>query len=108
MTSTSPVARHYGSAGIAERVLHALRADKGADARVTPETLAPFDHFHGRGVIATEELVSLLKPQPGEHILDIGSGIGGPARWIAVRHGCSVPRVTQAEDITEEWRACVT
>ena len=99
MTATNPVARHYGSAGIAERVLAALRAANGADAPVTPEALAPMDHFHGRGVVATAELVARLDPQPGERILDIGSGIGGPARWIAARCGCHVTGV----DLTPEF-----
>src|SRR5258707_10409334 len=55
---TAEVERHYGSAGIAERVLAAFRAANGPDAPVTPEGLAPFDHFHGRGVAATQELAA--------------------------------------------------
>ena len=99
MTAADPVARHYGSAGIAERVLAALRAANGADAPVTPEALAPMDHFHGRGVVATAELVARLDPQPGERILDIGSGLGGPARWIAARCDVHVTGV----DLTPEF-----
>jgi len=101
MATESEVQRHYGKAGIAERVLGALRAVCGGDTPVTPETLAPLDHFHGRGVLATEELVALLKPQQGERILDIGSGIGGPARWIAARFGVHVTGV----DLTPEFCA---
>src|SRR5580692_5399024 len=48
---------------------------------------------YGSGVVATEELVALLKPQPDEPILDIGSGIGGPARWIAAKCGVRVTGV---------------
>src|SRR5215813_3831881 len=87
MGSGNPVARHYGSGGIAERVIAALRAAKGPDAPLTPENLAPFDHFHGRGIAASEELAAQLQPQTGEHLLDIGSGIGGPARWFAAKFG---------------------
>src|SRR5690348_2091961 len=99
--AANPVARHYASADIAARILAALRAELGPDAPITPQSLAPIDHFHGRGVVATEELVALLQPQPGEHILDIGSGIGGPARWIAARCGCRVTGV----DLTPEFCA---
>ena len=60
--NTDPVAAHYGSTGIAERVLAALREAKGADAPVTPDNLAPFDHFHGRGLVATQEIAD---PAPG-------------------------------------------
>jgi SAM-dependent methyltransferase len=101
MATEQQVTQHYGSAGIAERVLAALREAKGPDAPVTPEALAPFDQFHGRGVAATVELVALLKPGPEERVLDIGSGIGGPARWIAAKSGCHVTAV----DLTPEFCA---
>jgi sarcosine/dimethylglycine N-methyltransferase len=101
MATADLVTRHYGTAGIADRVLAALRAANGADAPITPEALAPLDHFHGRGVLATAELAALLAPQPGERILDIGCGIGGPARWIAARYGVYVTGV----DLTPEFCA---
>lgn len=93
MAAGERVEDHYSSDGIAERILAALRAANGADTPVTPDTLAPLDHFHGRGIQATRELVEVLRPQRGEEILDIGSGIGGPARWIAWKFGCRVTGV---------------
>jgi sarcosine/dimethylglycine N-methyltransferase len=99
--NTAAVERHYGSVGIAERVLAAFRAANGPDAPVTPEGLAPFDHFHGRGVAATQELAAQLALQPGERVLDIGSGIGGPARWFAAKFGVQVTGV----DLTPEFCA---
>jgi SAM-dependent methyltransferase len=93
------VTRHYGSTGIAARVLAALREANGPDAPLTVDALAPLDQFHGRGPLATQELVALLKPQAGERLLDIGSGIGGPARWIAAKFDCHVTGV----DLTPEF-----
>jgi SAM-dependent methyltransferase len=101
MAIESDVAQHYGNAGIAERILAALRAANGPDAPITVETLSVLDHFHGRGIVATQELVELLAPQPGEHILDIGSGIGGPARWFAAHCGVHVTGI----DLTREFCA---
>jgi sarcosine/dimethylglycine N-methyltransferase len=98
---TAAVARHYGSTGIAERVLAAFHAANGPDAPVTPEGLAPFDHFHGRGITATQELAAQLALQPGERVLDIGSGIGGPARWFAAKFDAQVTGV----DLTPEFCA---
>ena len=101
MAIESDVAGHYGNAGIAERILAALAAAHGVQAPVTVEALSVLDHFHGRGIVATKELVELLKPQPGERILDIGSGIGGPARWFAAHCGVHVTGV----DLTPEFCA---
>jgi SAM-dependent methyltransferase len=101
MAIETDVARHYGNAGIAYRIVAALEAANGKDAPVTVEALSVLDHFHGRGIMATQELVEILKPQPGEQILDIGSGIGGPARWIAAKCGAHVTGV----DLTPEFCA---
>ncbi len=87
------VAQHYGNEGIADRIIAALRAVNGTETPITVDALSVLDHFHGRGVAATQELVALLTPQPGERVLDIGSGIGGPARWIATKCGCHVTGV---------------
>ena len=101
MSTANSVARHYGSAGLAERVLAAFREANGPEARPTPEALAPFDHFHGRGVLATQEIAAQLALRPGEHVLDIGSGIGGPARWFAATFAVAVTGV----DLTPEFCA---
>ena len=89
---------HYANPDIVPRILAALRQVNGADAPVTPDALAPLNHFHGRGVLATREMAAILQPRAGEKVLDIGSGIGGPARWIAAQFGCHVTGVdlTQA------------
>jgi SAM-dependent methyltransferase len=101
MSDEAVVTRHYGSDGIADRVIAALRAAKGEGAPVTPESLAPFDHFHGRGVAGTKDIAARLALAPGERLLDIGSGIGGPARWFAVTFGVEVTGV----DVTPEFCA---
>jgi len=93
---------HYARSGsgsaIVARMIAALRAHAGDDVAITPETLAPIDHLHGRGELATQELTALLEPRSGEAILDIGSGLGGPARWIATKFGCAMTGV----DLTQE------
>jgi ubiquinone/menaquinone biosynthesis C-methylase UbiE len=93
------VEEHYASAGITGRVLTALRNVNGPDVPISPDTLVPIDHFHGKAVIATEELVATLQPKVTDHLLDIGCGIGGPARWIAAKYGCRVTGV----DLTAEF-----
>jgi len=90
---------HYSSGNLLER-LNASLADDGADpAHPTMEALAPYDQFHGRGLEATEEIAGQLTVAEGDHLLDIGSGIGGPARYLARRFGCRVTGI----DLTAEF-----
>ncbi|HEU4567277.1 MAG TPA: class I SAM-dependent methyltransferase [Marmoricola sp.] len=79
------VTGHYGSTGIAGRLLTAL-ADTGVDVdRLQPEQLARVDQLHAGFVPATEHLLGRLGVGPGMHLLDVGCGIGGPARLAAAR-----------------------
>jgi len=101
------------SEDVAARVLTALRNVNGPEVPITPDTLAPIDHFHGKGVIATEELAEMLQPEASDHILDIGCGIGGPARWIAAKYGCRITGVDltpgfceAARELNRPYRPC--
>ena len=101
---SDPIADHYEDDGIAERLIAAARASLPPGAPITTEVLAPADQLHGRGLAATKELAEMLAPEKDEHILDIGCGIGGPARWIAAHYGCRVTGI----DLTESFcRAAV-
>ena len=66
---------------------------------LTVEDLAPVDHFHARGFPATVELADRLPVKAGQHIVDIGCGLGGPARYMARRFQCKVSGI----DITEPF-----
>jgi ubiquinone/menaquinone biosynthesis C-methylase UbiE len=98
------VAAHYGKGGLLDRILAALRqAGKDLD-RLSIEDLSPIDEFHSRRRKATEELAALLAPGAADHVVDIGSGIGGPARYLASTYGCRVSGV----DLTPEFVATAT
>ena len=91
MAAHHPITSHYTQGDLAGRLRAALPADGVDPNQPTVEALAPYDHFHGRGLEATEELADLLTVSLDDHILDIGSGIGGPARYIAQRFGAASP-----------------
>jgi ubiquinone/menaquinone biosynthesis C-methylase UbiE len=98
--STEPdVSRHYTSGNLLERLRAQLAAEGVDPDHPTIETLAPFDHFHGRGLEATQELAGSVPVVASDHILDVGSGIGGPARYFADRFGCRVTGI----DLTAEF-----
>ena len=97
--SSDRISQHYGSAGLADRILSALkRAGKDVNA-LTIEDLAPLDQFHTRGLAATRELIAIAGVKPGWRVLDVGSGLGGPARVLASEKKCHVTGV----DITKEF-----
>jgi MPBQ/MSBQ methyltransferase len=93
------VAQHYGRGDIAGRILDGLEA-AGADLdHLTPEDLAPVDEFHIGGRAATAEVLARLVLDEGSHVLDIGCGIGGTARYMAGKFGCRVSGI----DLTPEY-----
>jgi sarcosine/dimethylglycine N-methyltransferase len=81
---------HYDAVGLTERLKTALASLAPAGQRLTPLQLASLDHFHTRGAEATIEIGRLAGITAATSVLDIGSGIGGPARLLAATHGCRV------------------
>lgn len=81
ITGSHPeILKHYSTTGLLAR-LEAALLDDGADpAHPTLLALAPYDHFHGRGLEATEDMAAFHPIRPTDHLLDVGSGLGGPAR----------------------------
>jgi len=99
MADDQRVSSHYSSGTLMERLRAALAAEGIDPDRPTVEQLAPFDHFHGRGLEATQQAANLVAATSADHILDVGSGIGGPARYFATRFGCRVTGI----DLTAEF-----
>jgi SAM-dependent methyltransferase len=63
----------------------------GLDLRTaTPEALAPLDQFHGGGKDATRALADQAEVTAGMRVLDVGGGLGGPSRMLAVEYGAHV------------------
>jgi MPBQ/MSBQ methyltransferase len=90
---------HYGRGEVLSSILNALRAAGKDPARLTPADLAAVDEFHIRGREATIELAARAALKPGQRVLDVGSGLGGSARYLAAEHGCR----TIGIDLTQEY-----
>jgi len=89
----------YGQSDLSSRILKALQ-DAGKDVNsLTNEDLSSFDQNHSGGLAATKELASLAGLHEGMEVLDVGSGVGGPARFLASEYGCDVTGI----DLTEEF-----
>lgn len=97
--SEAGIDRHYGTADLWARVERAL-ADAGFDPDAPErEQLSGFDEFHGGGIASTRSLARFAGIAPGMRVVDIGCGIGGPARTLAAEFGCRVTGV----DLTLEF-----
>src|SRR6184192_1265920 len=98
MNTDREVSRHYGGGSLLSRLNEALAEDGIDPDHPSMEALAPYDHLHGRGLEATMEVANLVRATASDHLLDIGSGIGGPARYFANRFGCRVTGIDLTPD----------
>ena len=98
------VRNHYHGPALTERLKTALMALAPDERRLTPQQLGPLDQFHTRGLVATAELAKLAGITTGMSVLDIGSGIGGPARFLAASYGCRVTGIDLSETFVDAAR----
>jgi SAM-dependent methyltransferase len=92
---------HYRATGLTERLKAVLGPEQ---QRLTPQQLGALDQFHTRGLAATAELARLAGITADMSVLDVGSGVGGPARFLAANHGCHVTGVDLSEPFVEAAR----
>lgn len=90
MTTDNTLENHYAAQGMRERLDNALE-EAGLGSGYLPWTrLVGLDQFHSRGLEASQELALALGPKAEDAVLDLGSGLGGPARFLAATVGCHV------------------
>ena len=93
------VAQHYGNDGIVSRIISALE-EAGFDIdNLEPDVFAGADEFHIGGRKGSEYVAKALGLKSGQRLLDIGSGIGGPARFIAN----TLDVIVEGIDLTPEF-----
>ena len=95
------VAAHYTTDALYDRILAAVAAAGGDPAAPRAEDLKGVDEFHTGGLLATEALLAQLTIAPETRVIDIGSGIGGTARHIALATGASVTGFDLTPDYVE-------
>ena len=108
-THRTAVAGFYETHPINEDEILQKLSGRGLDlGRLTEQELKDFDQDHYGGVEAVDALAEAAGISRGQHVLDVGSGMGGPARWLAHKFGCHVTgldltdsRVLGARRLTE-------
>lgn len=84
------ISSHYGWSGLLERIEQELRQHGIDPHEVTVDQLAPIDNYHWHRLAGTLALARLAAITGADRVLDVGGGIGGPARQLAQRFGCQV------------------
>lgn len=98
MTIERQVAGHYTQDLLEQKILETLRnAGKNLES-LTPHDLDALDNLHLGGRESIQELSAFMNLYPGMQLLDVGCGVGGPARYFA-EHGYQVTGI----DLTEEF-----
>jgi len=99
MSTEQSVAQHYSHGSLEQAILDGLAAAGKNIDKLSPEDLAPVDEFHIGGRQATIDFAASFAPRAGMHLIDIGSGLGGPSRYFAQQHGCRVTGI----DLSAEY-----
>jgi len=95
---TANVEANYTRGGLHQSVLDAIVADGYDPDDLDPEALAPAEEFHTFGRAATVALAEAASITVDDRVIDVGSGLGGPARYLARVHHCQVVGI----DLTQE------
>ena len=73
-----------------ERIHNALTESNLNKSDLKIEDLHPIDQYHARGIAATRELAEKLDVKENQTMIDVGCGLGGPARYFAKKFNCNV------------------
>ena len=98
------IRRHWDRDGLTGAIRHVLETSGLDLGALTIEDLAPLDQFHAGALPFTVRLATLGGLTEGMRVLDVGGGLGGPARTLAARFGCRVTVVDLAASYVDAGR----
>jgi ubiquinone/menaquinone biosynthesis C-methylase UbiE len=99
MSTQQDVSAHYTHGDLVAAIQSGIEKLGKTIDTVTVDDLAAVDEFHVGGRQASEHFLDQLDLTPEKHILDVGCGLGGPARFAASRYRCRVDGI----DLTPEY-----
>ncbi|MEF0942503.1 class I SAM-dependent methyltransferase [Rhizobium sp. BR 362] len=99
MSTEEKVASHYTHGSLGSTILGGLTASGKDIDHLSVDDLAGIDEFHLGRREATVEFAKDLELLDGMRLIDVGSGLGGSARYIGSTYGCIVTGI----DLTDEF-----
>lgn len=97
MDADAVIKEHYGKGDLVSKVVRALEVAGLGSGTVDWRLLSPLDQFHVGGMEATADLAHMLEIRRHSRGLDVGCGLGGPARYLAATYGCQVTGLDLSE-----------
>lgn len=99
------IRKHWETRGDLRRIKEGLERRGRSIDSLSIDDLAAYDHLHAGVLDASRELAKWADLKEGEDVLDIGSGLGGTARFLAQEHGCHVTALELSPTLGESGRA---
>jgi len=84
-----------------ERIYNELAATGMYSGDLTVSSLSKYDQYHYYGTDAVDHCIQALSITSDSNVIDIGSGIGGPARYIAWKTGARVTALELQSDLND-------
>lgn len=105
MADTSSVAGHYTHGQLLAAIEAGVAKLGKTTSSIAIDDLAPVDEFHIGGRQASQDFLDQLGLAPEHRVLDVGCGLGGPARFTGDRYGCRVSGIDLTAEYVETGRA---
>jgi len=99
MADDKRVEDHYTQGALLQDIKDSLKKVHKSLDHISTEDLAPVDEFHIGGRSASQHFFDQLDFGPEDHVLDVGCGLGGPARFVASKFQNQVTGI----DLTDEF-----
>ncbi|MFT4435394.1 class I SAM-dependent methyltransferase [Caballeronia sp. 15715] len=104
MDEANEITEHYERPSLVEHLRAALALSGLGEKRLSAKDLAQLDQLHSRGLAATVELSEALPITEATRVIDIGSGLGGPSRYLAETFGCTVQGIDLSQSFVDAAR----
>jgi len=102
---TEDVQAHWTRSGVLARIDAALTELEHDPQNLNPEILATLEHLHSGGLATTRRQANRVALSEDSRVLDVGCGIGGPARYLVHTYGCRADGIDLTPELIETGRA---
>ena len=105
MADPTTVAAHYTHGSLLDAIRAGVTKLGKTPESVTVDNLAAVDEFHIGGRQAATDFLGQLNLTIDDHVLDVGCGLGGPARFVASRYHSQVTGIDLTKEYVETGKA---